>query len=128
MKISAGSKILDNLLDGGYETDVISTVYGTAGSGKTLFCLMAILNVVENGKKIIFMDTEGGFSVERLKQLSDDYKKILANVVFLDPVNFKEQKDNFDKLRKLVNDKIGLIVVDTVSMLYRLEIGKNEDI
>jgi len=27
-----------------------------------------------------------------------------------------------------VNDKIGLIVVDTIAMLYRLELGKDEDI
>jgi len=128
MRISAGSKILDNLLEGGYEKEVISTIYGPAGSGKTLFCLLALMDVVENKKKVIFIDTEGGFSVERLKQLSDNYKKILESVVFLDPVSFDEQKKDFEKLRKLVNEKIGLIVIDTVSMLYRLELGKTNDV
>jgi len=128
MRISAGSKIFDGLLDGGYEQEVISTVYGPAGAGKTLFCLLALINVVESGKKVIYMDTEGGFSVERMKQLSDNYKKILENVLFLDPVNFSEQKKEFEKLKKLVNEKIGLIVIDSVSMLYRLEMGKNGDV
>ena len=128
MKISAGSEILDKLLEGGYESDIISTVYGPAGSGKTLLCLLALVNVIESGKKVIFMDTEGGFSVERLKQLSDNYKDILEKVLFLRPTTFKEQKDCFDKLKKVVNDKIGLIIVDTVSMLYRLEMGKNDDV
>ena len=74
------------------------------------------------------MDTEGGFSIERLKQLDGDYKKILENVFFLQPTTFKEQKDSFEKLKDLINDKVGLIIVDTVSMLYRLEMGKTDDI
>lgn len=128
MKISAGSHILDNLLDGGYESDIINTIYGPAGSGKTLLCLLALIKVVEKGKKVIFIDTEGGFSVERMKQLTDNYEKILENVLFLSPTTFEEQKKEFEKLKNIVNDKIGLIIVDTVSMLYRLELGKNEDV
>ena len=128
MKISAGHSMLDNLLEGGYEKDVISTIYGPAGSGKTLLCLTALINVVKRGKKVIFIDTEGGFSVERLKQLDSDYVQILDKIVFLSPTSFKEQKDAFEKLKDLVNDKIGLIIVDTVSMLYRLEMGKSNDV
>lgn len=129
MRISAGSSILNSLLEGGYEKEVISTIYGPAGSGKTLFGLLTMLCVIEDeGKKVIYIDTEGGFSVERLKQLTDNYKKILENTVFLNPTSFTEQKDNFEKLKEIVNDKIGLIVVDTVSMLYRLEMGKSEDV
>jgi len=129
MKISAGSNILDELLEGGYEDDIINTIYGPAGSGKTLLCLLAIMKVVEDSKKkVVFIDTEGGFSVERLKQLSDDHKKILEGVIFLMPTTFKEQKDSFEKLKEVINDKIGLVVVDTVSMLYRLEMGKSDEV
>ena len=128
MKISAGSPILDNLLEGGYEKEIITTIYGPAGSGKTLLCLLSLLKIVESGKKIIYIDTEGGFSIERLKQLTKDYKKVLDNVVFLRPTTFEEQKDAFKRLPGIVNDKIELIIVDTVSMLYRLEMGKNDDV
>lgn len=128
MKITAGDSLLDGLLDGGYEKDIINTLYGPAGSGKTLLCMLAAKEVSRQGKKIIFVDTEGGFSAERLKQISDDHEKVLSNIFFLKPTNFKEQKDAFEKLRDLVNDKIGLIVVDTISMLYRLELGKNDDV
>ncbi|MBW2996293.1 DNA repair and recombination protein RadB [Candidatus Woesearchaeota archaeon] len=127
MKISAG-KVISDLLEGGWEKDIINTVYGPAGSGKTLLCILALIEVVKNGGKVVYVDTEGGFSVERLKQLTDDYEKVLEKVVFLKPVTFEEQKDVFEKLKDLINDKIKLVVVDTVSMLYRLEMGKNEDI
>ncbi len=84
------------------------------------------------GKKIIYVDCEGGFSLDRLKQITShinlDYKKMLDNIIFLRPTSFEEQKKSFEKLKELVNDRIGLIVVDTIAMLYRLELGKNEDI
>jgi len=128
MKIETGSSLLNDLLEGGYEKDIITTIYGPAGSGKTLLCLLTLLKIAEKGKKIIYIDTEGGFSIERLKQLSDGYKRILDNILFLRPTTFKEQKESFEKLRDVINDKIGLIIVDTVSMLYRLELGKNEDV
>lgn len=128
MKTSAGSMILDNLLEGGYENNIISTIYGPAGSGKTLFCMLALIPVIKEGKKVIYIDTEGGFSVERLKQITSDYKKMLENIFLLKPTTFKEQKESFEKLKNMVNEKIGMIIVDTVSMLYRLEMGKTSEV
>ena len=127
-KIPTGSKILDRMLNGGYETDTITTMYGPAGSGKTVLCLLCATKVAREGKKIVYIDTEGSFSLERLKQIAPDYKKILQRIVFLKPTSFEDQKKSFEKLKELVNEKIGLIIVDTIAMLYRLEMGKNEDI
>jgi DNA repair protein RadB len=128
MKISTGSPILDNLLEGGYEKDIITTIYGPAGSGKTLLCLLSLLKIVESGKKIIYIDTEGGFSIERLKQLNPNYKKILDKIVFLRPTSFQGQKKAFEKLKEVINNKIKMIIIDTIAMLYRLELGKSEDV
>jgi DNA repair protein RadB len=131
-RIPTGSKILDKMLDGGYETDIITTVYGPAGSGKTNLCILCSIGIARQGKKIIYIDTENNFSIERLKQIcssiSHDYKKILNNIAFLKPASFDEQKKTFEKLRDLINNKIGLVIIDTIAMLYRLELGKNEDI
>lgn len=121
-RISTGTKVLDDLLGGGYECDAITTIYGPAGSGKTNFALLAAVSVARNDKKVVFVDTEGGFSMERLKQLvPKNTKKILKNILFLRPTTFSEQKKAFAKLKQLMNKNTGLIVVDTISMLYRLE-------
>ncbi|MBD3303958.1 DNA repair and recombination protein RadB [Candidatus Woesearchaeota archaeon] len=120
-KISTGTKIMDSLLEGGYEKDAITTIYGPAGSGKTNLLLLAAVETAQKGQKVVYIDTEGGFSITRLKQIAPSHDKILKNIIFFKPTTFQEQKKAFEKLKELANTKIGLIIVDTISMLYRLE-------
>tara|TARA_Y100000310_G_scaffold284739_2_gene307712 strand:- start:588 stop:1271 length:684 start_codon:yes stop_codon:yes gene_type:complete len=127
IRISTGSESFDQFLEGGYESDIITTIYGPSGSGKTNLCLLAAITMVNNGKKVVYVDTEGNISVERLKQLSENSTKVLENCLFLRPTSFEEQKNSFEQLKKVIDDKIGLIVVDTVSMLYRVERGQSYD-
>lgn len=127
-KISSGSEIIDEFLDGGFENDVVTTIYGPAGSGKTLICMIAAIKAVRDGKKVIYIDSEGGFSVERLKQLDADYDLILKHIIFLRPTSFEEQKSVFEKLKKLISNEIGLMIIDTISMLYRIELGKSDKV
>ena len=127
-KISSGSPLIDEFLDGGFEKDVITTIYGPAGTGKTTICLMATLSMVKD-KKVIFIDTEGSFSVERIKQLlgNKDVEKVLSKIFVLRPMTFEEQRKTIETLKDMVDSKIGLVVVDTIAMLYRAEMGLNED-
>jgi DNA repair protein RadB len=128
MRVSSGNEAIDKLLEGGIEVDTITTVYGPSGSGKTNIALIMAVNVVNSGKKAIFIDTEGGFSVERLKQVCKDHKEVMDNVLFFKPTSFKEQNKAIDKLKTIVNDKIGVIVVDSIAHLYRLELSDAEEI
>jgi DNA repair protein RadB len=121
MKISTGSDYFDEWLEGGYETDIITTLYGPAGSGKTNLCVMAAAQQAIQGKKVIFIDTEGGFSIERLQQLTP--QEVIKKILLLRVTNFAEQREAFNKLLSLLNKNIGLIVVDSMVMLYRLEIS-----
>ena len=122
-KISAGSYDLNKFLYGGYEKDIITTIYGSAGSGKTNFCLLGAVSQAKKGNKVIYIDTEGGFSVDRVKQLAgEDYQKVLENIILLKPVSFDEQEQAFSKLLKEIkSSSISLIIVDGITMLYRLE-------
>ena len=116
---------MDWLLEGGFKKGVLTTIYGPAGSGKSNLCLICLAN--NPSKKIIYIDTEGSFSVTRLKQLTDDYEAVLKNVIVLKPTNFAEQKKVFEKLKTLLTTKIGLLIVDSMAMLYRLELGISKD-
>lgn len=120
-KVSTGTAVMDWLLEGGYDKGIITTIYGPAGSGKTNLLLLCIANSVK-GQKVIFVDTEGSFSLTRFKQICDDYKKALEKIIFLKPTRFREQEAAINKLSSMLKKDIGAVFVDTITMLYRVEL------
>ncbi len=123
-RISSGSKDLDSWFLG-YETDIVTMIAGPPGSGKTNFCILASCKQAFEGKKVIYIDTEGGFSVERVRQIvGENFERVLENILLLKPTNFDEQKKVFSNLLKtLRKEHVSLIVVDSMAMLYRIELG-----
>jgi len=124
-KISTGSRDFTIWLEGGYEKDVITMLAGPPGSGKTNLGVLVACSQARKGNRVLFVDTEGGFSVERVKQIvSEDFEKVLENILLMSPVNFEEQKKCFTQiLDKIKKEHVSLIVVDGMAMLYRLELG-----
>ncbi|MBW3000321.1 DNA repair and recombination protein RadB [Candidatus Woesearchaeota archaeon] len=125
-KLSTGTAVMDWLLEGGYDKGIITTIYGPAGSGKTNLCLLCIANSVK-GQKVIYVDTEASFSITRFRQMCSDYKKVLEKIIFLKPTNFKEQKVAIEKLKSLIKKDIGIIFVNSITMLYRAELGEEDN-
>ena len=119
-------KPLDDLLGGGIESNTITEIYGEAGSGKTNFCLQASRECAATGKKVAYIDSDG-VSVERLGQICKDYdyEKILSNILFFNPSSFEEQEKMINNAVK-IND-VGLIVVDTFNMFYRVKLEDDEE-
>jgi len=126
MRVSSGVDFVDALIDGGYEDDVITTIYGPPSAGKTNFCLLAMANLKE--KKILYIDTEGSFSLSRFKQICPEYEEVLSRTLFLTPTTYSEQKEAFEFMRKAVDEKFGLIIIDSIASLYRLELGVSNDV
>jgi len=124
-KISAGSFDLNRWLEGGYEKGIITMIAGSPGCGKTNFCILACCSQAKKGNKVVYIDTEGGFSTERVKQIiGENYEETLKNILLLGPTNFEEQKKFFSNLAdKIKKEHVSLIVVDGMAMLYRLELG-----
>lgn len=122
-KVSAGSYDLNTWLHGGYESEVITTLYGGPGTGKTNFCLLAAVSQAKKGHKVLYIDSEGGFSVERIKQLAgDSVSDVLQHIILLKPTSFDEQRDAFKQLLMFISkEHFGLIIVDGMTMLYRLD-------
>jgi len=127
-KVSTGIQCIDSLLEGGFERGVVTMIYGGAGTGKTTTCMISSARLTEQGMKVIYVDTEGGFSLERLAQITKDFDKALKNIIFLKPTQFKEQQKAITQLGNNITSSVGLIVIDTISMLYRLEIGRTNAI
>ncbi|PIN88543.1 DNA repair and recombination protein RadB [Candidatus Pacearchaeota archaeon CG10_big_fil_rev_8_21_14_0_10_35_13] len=131
-KISAGSYDMNTWLRGGYDKGIITTIYGPAGSGKTNICLLVAVSQAGKGKKVIFIDTEGGFSSDRARQIigkektKEEIEEVLKNILILKPTNFEEQKKSMERLLEEIKnpESIGAIIVDGMTMLYRLELGE----
>jgi DNA repair protein RadB len=125
-KISTGSFDFNKWLYGGFEKDIVTMIAGPPGSGKTNFCVLVACSQAKKGNKVIFMDTEGGFSIDRVRQIvGDDYEEVLKNIILLQPTNFEEQKKCFTQLLdKIKKDHVSLIVIDGMATLYRLELGE----
>ena len=126
-KIPLFSKDYTEFLNGGIDTGRITGIYGPAGSGKTLSCMLALLSPELSQKKIIYIDTESGFYVDRLKQLSPEHNEILKRIIFFFPKSFEELKRISENIGCIVSKDTGLIVVDSISSFYRLEIARKHD-
>jgi len=113
---------IDRLLGGGLEPGVLTHVYGPPASGKTNLALLASVSASKKGR-VIYIDPEGGFSVERIKQIAGaDFTKILNKILLIKPTSFDEQKVAVDKTEEIVSKgDVSLVVVDSIAMLYRIE-------
>jgi len=124
-KLTTGSKSLDELLGGGIGRGVLTQVYGTFATGKTTLAMQ--IGLLNHGK-VVYIDTEGGFSPERLKLMAEkrgfDAGEILQRFIIFEPHDFKEQKRVISKLKRMVNEKFSLIVVDSITSHYRVEKNK----
>ena len=72
-------------------------------------------------KKVIYIDTENGFSIDRFKQLTNDLS-LLDNLLLIRVKNFQEQIEKINSLKKLKN--IGLVIIDSLGNHYREEVKK----
>lgn len=123
-KIPSNSS-LDVMLAGGFEKGTITQIFGPPSSGKSNIALALAVNVARNDKKAIYIDTEGGISVDRIKQISgEEFSKVANNIIVFEPTSFIEQNDKLRSidiwLRKNHRD-VDLIVLDSAVALYRVD-------
>lgn len=122
--IPTGCGSLDALLEGGLPAGGVSLVYGEAETGKSSLAVQCAVNCARMGYKSIFIDSDGTFSPRRLSQIAYyDCEKISPLIILMKPITFKEQITVIDRLDEYLTGKFGLIVVDTITSLYRVELG-----
>lgn len=132
--IKTGSANLDSLLGGkGVETKAMTEAFGAYGSGKTQLGLQLAVNVqlpVEMGGangKAVFIDTEGTFRPERIKQIAAssgvDPEKVLDNILVARAFNSDHQILLIDKIGEMIKDgePIKLVIIDSLTAHFRAE-------
>jgi DNA repair protein RadA len=138
-RCSTGSKRLDKILGGGIETQAVTEFIGDYGVGKTQICMMlsftAQLPREQGGLNgnIIYLDTEGTFSPERVYQIATerglDGKRILDGIVVARAYNSDHQCLLIDHLfKKCPEENAKLVVVDSMVSHLRGEYPGRENI
>ena len=119
--VPTGCASIDKLLGGGFPSDGVSLVYGEAETGKTSLAVQCAVNCARIGYKSFFVDSDGAFSSKRLSQIAhQDYEKVSPFIFLMTPTTFQEQNRVVDHLEEYTTRKFGLIVIDTITSLYRV--------
>ena len=81
--------------------------------------------MAKNNKKAIYIDTEGGISVERIKQIAKfDFSKIASNIMVFEPTTFTEQNENLKSIEFWLrnnHEDVDLLILDSAVALYRVD-------
>lgn len=123
-KIPSNSS-LDVMLGGGFEKGTITQIFGPPTSGKSNLTLTLAVNVARTNKKVIYIDTEGGISIDRIKQIAgSDFSNVANNIIVFEPTSFQEQNDklrSIDVWLRRNHEDVELIVLDSAVALYRVD-------
>jgi DNA repair protein RadB len=126
--VPTGCGSLDRLLGGGFQFGDVSLVYGEAETGKTCLTIQCAVNAARLGCKTIFADSDGTFSARRLSQIAqNDLDEVSPLITLVRPSDFHEQALVVDRLDEYLTSTVGLVVVDSVTSLYRAEIGEEKE-
>ncbi len=132
LRLTTGSKRLDELLGRGLETQSITEFYGEYGSGKSQIAHQLCVNVqlpVERGGLnggALYIDTENTFRTERIIQMARhvglDPNEVFKHIILAEAYTSDHQiflLENADKVIK--ENNIRLIVVDSLTAHFRSE-------
>lgn len=122
---------LDDLLGGGIEKGCITQIYGAPGSGKTNIAMKILYEATKDGAKAVYIDTEGGISLERIQQIAGaNFNNIANNIFLFEPKNFNEQQLAIQQIEDLLKEdsSIDLLIIDSIVALYRVEEGDPSEI
>jgi DNA repair protein RadA len=132
LRLTTGSKALDELIGGGLETQTITEFYGEYGSGKSQMCHQLCVNVqlpperggLDGGA--LYIDTENTFRTERIihmaRHIGLDPEKVMKNIIFAEAYTSDHQTFLVDNADEIVKDNnIRLIIVDSLVSHFRSE-------
>ncbi|MBU2497121.1 MAG: DNA repair and recombination protein RadA [Nanoarchaeota archaeon] len=133
IKITTGSKNLNELLGGGVETKAITEAFGSYGSGKTQIGHVLAVSTqmpIEKGGAggmAVYIDTEGTFRPERIKQIAKSLgvkpEDALKNILVARALSSDHQMLLAEKVVDLIREgnPIKLLIVDSLISLFRAE-------
>jgi len=116
--LSSGSPAIDRLLGGGFPLHQISLLYGEAATGKTILSMQCVLEAARKEYKVFYLDSDQSFSVNRMERLAGG-RELAERIVLFRPEDFDEQGRIVENIENLLTKTPILLVVDSITGLYR---------
>jgi len=132
LRLTTGSKTMNELIGGGIETQTITEFYGEYGSGKSQMCHQLCVNVqlpTEKGglnSGALYIDTENTFRTERIVQMAQHLglvpEEVAKNIIVAEAYTSDHQMFLLDNADKIIKENgIHLIIVDSLTSHFRSE-------
>ena len=126
-RISTGSRNLDNIIGGGFESNSITELIGEKNANITDFIHILTVNAKKqnSNNKIIFFDLENNFNKEKIislaKEMNINRKNCLGNIILINEV------DTFDDLISKLNEisennqcsECSLLIIDSLITIFQ---------
>jgi RecA/RadA recombinase len=104
-------------------------VYGEAATGKTTAVIQVATRAAKLGLKVVYVDSDHSFTQQRFQQIAKTDSHIASELIMLFlPETFVEQRALVESLENYVTPTLGLVIVDSMSSLYRAAFSKTESI
>ncbi len=108
------------MLGGGFTVGEVALVYGEAATGKTTTVIQAATACAAKGFKVIYVDSDHSFTQQRFNQIAGNRSADTSELITLFfPETFSEQRRIVESLENYVTSKLILVIVDSISSLYR---------
>ena len=129
-RYATGSTSLDNLLNGGFETQAITELVGEFAVGKSQIChtlCVAASKLIKNDSgNIIFVDSENTFRADRVHQIAEqrglDPLPILEKIFHCKVYSSEHLESVINDLDKSIEQySAKLVIIDSIISLHRAE-------
>ncbi|MEM0350987.1 MAG: RAD55 family ATPase, partial [Archaeoglobaceae archaeon] len=119
MRVKTGIFGLDELLDGGFVKNTVNAVIGSAGCGKTIFCLNFILEGLENGDRCAYIsfDLETEDFIRITRSMRWDLKDYLDSEKLRVEHFYAEESSIINEKLFNIVEKFDRVVIDSFSPL-----------
>jgi DNA repair protein RadB len=118
--IPVGCAEVDKMLHGGFRRGEITLVYGEAATGKTTVVIQAATSAALRGLKVVYVDSDHSFTQQRFQQIAKtNAADVSERIMLFLPETFSEQRVLVESLENYVTPSLGLVIVDSMSSLYR---------
>ncbi len=117
------------MIHGGFTRGEVTLIYGEAATGKTTTVIQAAASSAKMSLKAIYIDSDRSFTQQRFRQIAGDQTKDISELISLFfPETFSEQRALVESLENYVTPSLGMVIVDSVSSLYRAAFSDAESI